>query len=104
MDKEEVKRRYLEISVMRFLIKQQIDDINNWFIADAHSRGLIPNAYSCQKCGNMLITETEVNVFPGFSPLCMGCLGNITITKEAIDEYIEKHYKEEESGQNTTTA
>jgi len=91
---EGVKRRYLELSVMRFLIKKQINDINNWFIADLKSRGIIPSAYSCQKCGSMLITETEVNIFPGISPLCMGYLGNVTVTKQMIDKYIEENHME----------
>ena len=97
MGLKEVKRRYLEIEVARFLIKKQLDDINNWFIADLKSRDIIPSAYSCQRCGNMLITETEVNIVQGLSPLCMGCLGNITVTKEMVDRYIEEHYKEVEN-------
>jgi len=97
MGLKEVKRRYLEIEVARFLIRKQLDDINNWFIADLKSRDIIPSAYSCQRCGNMLITETEVNIVQGLSPLCMGCLGNITVTKEMVDRYIEEHYKEVEN-------
>jgi len=92
MDIEGVKRQYLELAVKRVLIRKQIKDINNWFIADLKSRDIIPSAYSCQRCGNMLITETEVDIFPSISPLCMGCLGNITITKEMIDKYIEEHH------------
>ena len=97
MGLKEVKRRYLEIEVARILIKHQLEHINNWFIADLKSRDIIPSAYSCQRCGNMLITETEVNIVQGLSPLCMGCLGNITVTKEMVDRYIEEHYKEVEN-------
>ena len=91
MNKEEVKRMYLEFSVMRYLAKKQVDDINNLFIVDLKRRNIIPSLYTCQKCGNELITETEIEIIPGVSPLCMFCLGNITITREAIEEYIEEH-------------
>jgi hypothetical protein len=90
MDIEEVKKRYLELSVIRFLIKRQIKDINNWFIADLKSRDIVPNAYSCQKCGNELILEEPVKIIENISPKCMGCLGNITITKKMVDNYIKK--------------
>jgi len=90
------KRRYLEMNVMQFLIRKQLKDINNWFIADIKSRGMIPNLYNCQKCHSMIVLEELVDIVIGISPRCMGCLGNVTVTKKMVDDYIKEHYKEEE--------
>lgn len=94
MNIEEVKRRYLELSVRRFLIIKQIQDINNLFIDDLKSRGIVPSIYSCQTCGfNEVVTETEVDIFLGESPRCHGCLGNVSVGDAAIKEYIDSHWK-----------
>ena len=87
---EEVKRKYLELSVARFLARRQIEDVNNLFIDDLKSRGIIPNCYCCQRCGNELVTETEVPIVLGLSPLCNWCLGNITITQKMVDDFIKE--------------
>jgi hypothetical protein len=91
MDLKEVRRKYLEFNVYKFLVSKQIDDINQLFIIDLKSRGIIPNVYSCQRCGNELVTETEVPIILGQTPLCMGCLGNVTITRDKIEQYIVEH-------------
>ena len=97
MDIEGVKRQYLELAVKRVLIRKQIKDINNWFIADLKSRDIIPSAYSCQRCGNMLVTEEPVKIITSVSPLCPGCLGNVTVSPEAVEKYIDEHWKEVEN-------
>ena len=97
MSDKGVRRQYLELSVRRFLIKKQVEDINNWFIADFKSRDIIPNAYTCQRCGNMLVTEEPVKIITSVSPLCPGCLGNVTVSPEAVEKYIDEHWKEVEN-------
>jgi len=75
-----------EIQKMRRVIKNQIEDANNFFIEDMHSRNIIPLAYPCELCGNTVISEQKIKVIPGVTPRCMACLGNITITKRLMEE------------------
>ena len=97
MSDKGVGRQYLELSVRRFLIGQKLKENNIWLIADLKSRDIIPNAYTCQRCGNMLVTEEPVKIITSVSPLCPGCLGNVTVSPEAVEKYIDEHWKEVEN-------
>ena len=85
------KRRYRELNVLRWLMLKQLKDINNWFLADFKTRGIIPSVYSCQRCASMIVNEEEVEIIVGKSPLCHACLGNITITKQMVEDYIKQN-------------
>jgi len=86
------KRKYLEMSVLNFLSRRQVNNINNWFLEDFKVRGIIPMVYSCQKCGTMVVSETELEIVQSKTPQCNSCLGNITISKKMVDGYIEEHH------------
>jgi hypothetical protein len=65
--------------MIKEVIKQRVEDINNLFIEDIKAQGLTPIIYFCEKCGNATVRAKPVEIIPGKSPLCHWCLGNVSI-------------------------